>query len=157
MPNLNSYPFILIAYTHGFENGLRCNGSTYISNHNCNLFRNSLFYSTACLIGKELGPALIENGCKTFVGFNEESEVFEKVYFRDICLNCDNYALKLLMISDKTIGQSFEAMKRYYTDQIDHLIEIGEDPVFIASMRANREALVCIGDRNLRKEDLYIP
>lgn len=156
IPQLNSYPFIFIAYTHGIENALRCNGSSFISKHNCTHFKNSLFYSTACLIGKELGPELIHKGCKTFVGFNEESEVFEKPAFREIFMECDNYALKLFMISDSTIGQSFEAMKRYYNGQIDHLMELGEDPVFIASLTANREALICIGDKNLKKEDLYI-
>jgi hypothetical protein len=156
IPQLNSYPFVFIAYTHGIENGLRCNGSTFISKHNCIHFKNSLFYSTACLIGRELGPELINKGCRTFVGFNEESVVFDNATFRDIFLKCDNYALKLFMISDKTIGQSFEAMKQYYTSQIDRLMELGEDPVFIGSLTANREALICIGDMYLKKEDMNI-
>lgn len=156
IPQLNSLPFIFIAYTHGTDNGLRCNGSSFISKHNCAHFKNSLFYSTACLIGKELGPELIKRGCKTFIGFKEESEVFENAAFREIFLECDNYALKLFMISNSTIGQSFDAMKKYYTDKIDRLMELGEDPVFISSLTANREALVFIGDENLKKEDLYL-
>ena len=156
IPPLNSKPYVFIAYTHGIENGLRCNGSSFISKHNCTHFKNSLFYSTACLIGKELGPELIDKGCKTFVGFNEETVVFENAAFREKFMECDNYALKLFMISDNTIGQSFEAMKQHYTNQIDRLMELGEDPLFIGSLTANREALICIGDKNLKKEDLYI-
>jgi hypothetical protein len=156
MPILNSKPFIFIAYTHGVDDGLRCNGDSFISVNNCQHFINSLFYSTACLIGKKLAPELINQGCKTFIGFKEASEVFENASYRQIFIECDNFALKMFMISDTSIGESFDAMKNYYTNKIDRLMEFGEDPLYIASLIANREALICIGDKNLKKEDLFV-
>jgi hypothetical protein len=153
---LNSNPFVFIAYTHGIEDGLRCNGNSFVSVDNCDQFINSLFYSTACLIGKKLAPQLIDKGCKAFVGFREESEVFENATYRQTFIECDNFALKMFMISDTSIGQSFEAMKNHYTNKIDRLMEFGEDPLFISTLTANREALICMGDKNLKKEDFFV-
>lgn len=156
IPNLNSNPFIFIAYAHGVDNELRCNGSPFVTMDNCHHFVNSLFYSTACLIGEKLAPELINNGCKVFIGFKEESEVFENTLFRQTFIECDNYALKMFMTTDNSIGQSFNAMKDHYTNKIDRSVEFGEDPLFIGSLTANREALVCFGDKNLKKEDFFV-
>jgi hypothetical protein len=157
IPQLNPNPFIFIAYSHGIDNGLRCNGGSFVSIDNCAHFSNSLFYSTACLVGKKLAPALIEKGCRTFVGFNEETTViFEDPSYRQTFIECDNYAFKMFMTSDASIGQSFEAMKNHYTNKIDRAVELGEDIVFISFLRENRDDLVCLGDKNLKKEDLFI-
>ena len=156
IPQFNPNPFIFIGYTHGADDGLRCGGSTFVSIDNCHHFSNSLFYSTACLIGKKLAPELIRKGCKTFIGFNEESEVFESTSYRQTFIECDNFALKMFMTSDASVGESFDAMKNHYTNQIDRLLELGGDPIFIGALAANREALVCLGDKTLKKEDLFV-
>ena len=156
IPQLNSNPFIFIAFTHGIDDGLKCNGSTFVSIGNCGHFSNSLFYSTACLIGKRLAPELIDKGCKAFIGFREASEVFQNSSYRQTFIECDNFALKMFLTSDTTIGQSFDSMKNYYTSKIKHFIELGEDPLFIGALNANREALICLGDKNLKKEDFFL-
>jgi hypothetical protein len=156
IPRINSNPFIFVAYTHGVDNELRCNGVPFVSVNNCRHFVNSLFYSTACLIGKKLAPELIDKGCKAFIGFKEESEVFQNASYRQTFIECDNYALKMFMTSDTTIGKAFDSMKNHYTNKIDYLIKLGEDPLFIAVLIASREALVCLGNQNLRKEDLFL-
>ena len=99
IPLLNSNPFLFISYNHGVEDELKCGGSSFISIDNCHHFRNSFFYSTACHIGKKLAPELIRNGCKTFIGFKEASEVFEHTSFRQTFIQCDNFALKMFMTS----------------------------------------------------------
>ena len=153
---LNSSPFIFIAYTHGIDDGLRCSGYSFVSMDNCGHFSNSLFYSTACLIGKKLAPELISKGCKAFIGFKEESEVFQNALYQQVFIDCDNYALKMFLTSDTTLGQAFDSMKNHYTNKIDHLMELGESTFFIATLVANREALVCLGDKNLKKEDFFV-
>lgn len=155
IPIISVNPFIFIAYTHGIKDGLRCNGGSFVSVGNCQHFINSLFYSTACLIGKKLGPELINRGCKAFVGFKEESEVFQNVSYRRTFMECDNFAIKMFISSGASIGESFDAMKNYYTTKIDRLMEFGEDPLFIGALTANRESLVFLGDRALKKEDLF--
>jgi hypothetical protein len=156
IPQINSNPFIFIAYTHGIDDGLKCNGVSFVSTGNCHHFTNSLFYSTACLIGRKLAPELINKGCKAFIGFKEESEVFQNASYRKIFIECDNYALKMFLTSDTTVEQSFNSMKNHYTNKIDHLMELGEDPLFIGALIANREALICLGDKNLKKENFFV-
>lgn len=157
IPQINSNPFIFIAYTHGIDNGLKCQGASFISIDNCHHFANSLFYTTACLVGRELAPELINKGCITFIGFKEESEVFHNVSYRNTFIECDNYALKMFMTSDTSIGKAFNSMKDHYTNKIDRLMELREDPLFIGALTANREALICLGNKELKKEDLFVP
>lgn len=157
IPLLNSNPFIFIAYAHGKDDALRCSGYSFVSKDNCHHFSNSLFYSTACLIGRKLAPELIDKGCKVFVGFNEETTViFENPPYRRTFMECDNFAFKMFIISDSTIGQAFDAMKSYYTNRIDRAIELGEDILYISFLRENRDALLCLGDMDLKKEDFFV-
>ena len=157
IPQNNPNPFVFIAYTHGDDGGLTCSGDFFVFKDNCLHFSNSLFYSTACLIGKRLAPALIKSGCKTFVGFNEEIRVLhEKPSYRDIFIKCDNFALKMFLTSEATVGQAFQAMKNNYTNKIDRADELGEDFVFISFLRESRDALVCLGNKNLKKEELFV-
>ncbi len=157
IPKLNSNPFIFIAYTHGIDDGLKCCGASFVSMNNCYHFANSLFYSTACLIGRKLAPELISRGCKTFIGFKEESEVFQNASYRQTFIECDNYALKMFITSDTTVEQAFNSMKNHYTNKIDRLMEFGEDPLFIGALIANREALICLGNKKLKKSDFFVP
>jgi hypothetical protein len=156
IPRLNPTPFLFVAYTHGVEDGLICNGNAFVSTNNSHNFENSLFYSTACLVGKELAPDLINKRCRAFIGFKDESKVlFEDSSYRKVFMDCDNYALKKFMMSDTTIEEAFEAMKKYYTTKIDHYLSI-KDLLVAGDLVENREALVCLGDKNLKKEDLFI-
>lgn len=151
----NSRPFIYIAYSHGNSTQFRCNGMPYISSLNARNFINSFFYSTACLTGKELAYDLVKNGCKVFVGYKEPSQVFLKEEYRNISINCDNYAIKMFLVMDVTIGEAVNSMKRYINREIDKLDAKAEDPIYISALMANREALVCIGDSSIKKSDIY--
>ena len=103
-----------------------------------------------------MAPELINRGCRSFIGFTEETTViFENPQHKEAFIECDNFALKLFMVSNTSIGQAFEAMKNHYTKKIDRAIELGEDILYISFLRDNRDALVCLGDKNLKKEDLY--
>lgn len=156
IPQLNSDPFVFVSYMHGIDDGLKCGGGFFISTNNCHHFTNSFFYSTACLIGRKLAPELIVKGCKAFIGFKEESEVFKNASYRQTFIECDNYALKMFITSNKTIGEAFVAMKDHYTKKIDRSLELGESPLFIGALIANREALVCLGNDTLKKEDFFV-
>lgn len=151
---LTPNPFIFVAYSHGIEDALKCKGDSFISLNNCHHFIHSLFYSTACLIGRELGNELITKGCKAFIGFIEKSTVSFVEQFQRTFIQCDNYALHAFMTMDNiTIGGAFEMMKDFYTSQIDRILELG-DPICAGYLMKNRDALVCLGDKNLKKENL---
>lgn len=148
-------PFIFIVYTHGNEKALCCNGANYVSENNSHHFKNSLFYSTACLVGKKLAPNLIEHGCKAFIGFTEESQAFEKDDYKEISINCDNAGIKALLSTKITVEQAFDMMKSYYSQQIDKFNEV-KDILFAAELTANREALILLGNGSLTKDDFDI-
>lgn len=149
-------PFVFIAYTHGSENGLVVNGNSFVSRNNSHYFKDSLFYSTACLVGKGLAMDLIGEGCKAFVGFSEESEVFAKSHIRKIFIDCDNYALKMFLTTNATIGDSVKAAKQYYSSKIDKLLEFKENVLFVSALVNSRDSLICEGNKDLIKEDLFI-
>lgn len=151
----NSKPFIYIAYTHGNQNEFVCNGIPYICARNTINFNNSFIYSTACYTGKKIAHNLLEDGCVTFVGYKDASHVFINENYRRISINCDNYALKMFLLMDVTIEDAVNSMKRYITSKIDKLEEFHEDPLYMASLVANREALVCLGNKALKKKDVY--
>lgn len=151
----NNKPFIVISYTHGAPTKLSCNGVPLVYSSNTHLFANSLFYSTACLVGRQLAYELINNGCKTFVGFKEESLVPVNEEYHTIFINCENYALKMFLLMNVTIGDAFNSMKNYMNQQIDKLIEIYGDPICASFLNANKEAFICIGDTTIKKEDMF--
>lgn len=152
----NSKPFVYIAYSHGNQNEFRCNGMPYICSLNVKYFTNSFLYSTACHTGKKIAYDLIDKGCITFVGYKETSHAFLKEEYRRISINCDNYALKMFLLMDVTIEEAVNSMKRYITQHIDRLDEFKENPLYMAKLVANREALVCIGNSLLKKGDILI-
>lgn len=152
----NKTPFVVVSYTHGSPIRLICNGLPIVCSLNSHLFVNSLFYSTACFVGRELAYELISKGCKTFIGFKEESLVPVNELYHDIFINCESFALKLFFLENVTIGYAFNSMKAYMETQVDRLIEVYNDPFCASFLNANKDALICIGDENIKKEGMFI-
>jgi len=150
-------PFVFIAYSHGNEKALRCRSNSYVEKGvNTHNFAKSLFYTTACLTGKELGNDLIKNGCWAFIGYDSETIAFLEDSKKKISINCDNVGIMVFLTEDITIFDAFNKMKNYYTQQIDKALEF-EDILFVANLVKMREALVFFGNKKLRKKDLSIP
>lgn len=155
LPNENSNPFVFVAYTHGNEDSLYCNHLPFVSDKNSNLLKNSLFYSTACKIGINLGHNLIINGCFTFVGFDDLSWVFNDPANWKINIDCDNYALILFLTKDIEIKEAVNLSKSYHENRIDYLRQIGENPLYMTALNKNKNALICLGNQNLMRSDLF--
>lgn len=143
-----SLPFIFVVYTHGRPSAFTCNGLSYVDKENVNNFQGALVYSTACSAGKYLGQDLISAGCKAFIGFCEESNVFIDDDHRNISKNCDQSGLFQFLSSDKTLQECFEDMKGYYNSHIDKLT-MSKDILYRAELLANREALTLLGDASI--------
>jgi hypothetical protein len=156
IPTYHPDPFVFIAYSHGNEIALCCRGNCYIEkNINAQHFRNSLFYTSACSVGKDLGPHLIEQGCLSFIGYESEINAYKKNERKDISKKCDNAGIIAFLSGDLTIYDSYKRMKNYYTQQIDKLEDI-KDIMFAMDLIHARESLVCLGNENLKKEDLFV-
>lgn len=155
MQHYNPDPFVFIAYSHGINNALRCAGNSYVlKGSNSNRFISTLFYTNACLTAVELGQDLIDNGCHTYIGYDEEIEAFTADRYMQTSIQCDNAGLKYFFAKNGTIGEAVTAMKQYYTQNIDKLSDF-KDMMYAGFLTAAREALVIKGNTNLKKEDLY--
>lgn len=141
---LETVPAIVTAFSHGIAHELSHNGKAYLKQQNASSFINTLFYTNACWAGLKLGHILIETGCLSFIGYNNEVFVIRGHYdtFRD----CDNYGIKCFLQGDST-GTAFEKMKAFYTEKIDELY--ADDLVASARLRRNRDSLVIIGSKDL--------
>lgn len=152
---INTTPFIFIAYSHGNENALRCNGNSYVKKGvNTRNFSKSLFYTNSCLSGKHLGEELIDNGCLAFIGYVEEIEAPLNKEYENVSINCDNSGIKTFLSDDIPISKAFQRMRNYYTKNIDKYNMI--DPIFAAMLVRNRESLILHGNNDLKKEDLFV-
>jgi len=149
-------PFIFIAYSHGNEQALYCRGNNYVEkNINTYIFLNSLFYTTACSVGKELGDDLIDKGCSVFIGYKKEKIIFPEKIKQEISTLCDNAGIIEFLSNDITIYEAFKKMEDIYTQQIDNLIN-ADDMLFAANLVDARESLVFFGKHNLKKGDFFI-
>jgi len=156
IPQYNSNPFIFVAYSHGNEKALYFGNCRYVEKDvNIHNFANSLFYTTACSVGKELGAHLIENGCLAFIGYDETVSAYKLTEKKDISKNCDNAGIIEFLSDDITIWEAYMRMRNYYTQQINKFENL-EDMMFAGDLVEARDALVCLGDKNLKKENLFV-
>ena len=152
LSEFKNIPFIIIAYTHGNENSLVANGSRFITvDNDTSFFNNSFFYTNSCLSGKVLGPELIKQNCKVFIGYDSTITAFKNEN-SNISLKCDNIGILLFLTSDITAYDAYFAMIKLYTQEYDKLLANG-DPLSAGLLIQNREALVFYGEKELKKED----
>jgi hypothetical protein len=157
IPSYNTSPFIFVAYSHGNEKALCCGSNCYVEKDvNAHHFVNSLFYTTACSAGKELGNHLIEKGCLAFVGYKTEINAYRQEGKKEISRNCDNAGIIAFLSENITIREAYKRMKNYYTQHIDRLFNV-KDMVFAGNLVKARESLICLGNKDLKKEDLFLP
>lgn len=147
----DSKEFCFVAYSHGSRNAVICTGEAYVkANENTHLFNNSLFYSNACLCGRELKVDLIQNGCKAFIGSKDEIKVL--LLDPNLSAKLDNYALMVFIETDKTIHEAYNSMLNHYDYEIDKLNELEKGLGFgkAAYLIEARDSLVFDGDKNLK-------
>lgn len=151
---LKEIPFLWISFSHGNEKSIKFNGSALIDAGDDNsLFTNTFFYTNSCLSGKYLGPDLIKQKCKVFIGYDNSVIAFKNDN-QDISLKCDTIGITSFLTSDFSAYQAFEQIRQYYTQQANKLFDFG-DPLSSGLLINAREALVFHGERNLKKEDLF--
>jgi hypothetical protein len=156
MPTYRPNPFVFVAYSHGNEKALCCQNNNYIEKDvNAHYFENSLFYTTACSVGKELGLHLIDKGCLAFVGYKSEIYVYKQDEKKQISRNCDNAGIIAFLSENITILEAYTKMKNYYTQEIDRLTNL-KDMLFAGELVVARDSLIYFGNGNLKKEDLFI-
>lgn len=142
--------FIFLAYSHGNDDSLVVNGShPYISiNVNNNRFTDSLFYACACHTGKILGQSLVDSGCASYIGYQDEFKVWG--YNTAPFVECANYGYKLFL-EGHDVETIIIMMKSKYDD---HINNYNNDYFGAANLLSNRNALIARGNLQLKITDL---
>lgn len=140
--------FIFLSYSHGSENELLANGEVpFVSAENANSFSNSFFYTCSCHAGKTLAITLIDEGCLSFIGYNNKFGVWD--FNRPPFIECANFGIKLFLegIASEDI---LIRMQEKYTEHIDNY---NNDIFGSAILLSNRRALRHLGN-NITIQDL---
>jgi len=154
--HINAYSgdkFIFVGLSHGNEEELLTHNCVFVSASNNTSFNQSLFYTTACSSGKKLGKSLIDNGCITYVGYDDEVGVQESYY--DVFIKCENYVLLKFLNQGISIKDAYDEMISFYNSEIDRL-SLGtiNDVIVAGYLTENRDCLTLMGNSNLRIFDL---
>ena len=150
--SFNEENFGFVGLSHGNDCQLLTENEVYVDINNILHFKNSLFYSTACSTGIELGQELIKNDCKCFVGFKDDTyATYEDFY--DVYIECENYCLKDFFDSQNTIKESFDKMLAHFDKKIFEL-ENQNEILVAMELIGNRDSFVLYGNTALTKLDL---
>jgi len=134
--------FIFLAYSHGNDDALAINIVTpYISSTiNADKFKDSFFYTCSCHTGKILGKALVDNGCSSYIGYNDKFTVWG--YNTQPFVECANYGFKLFLQGDD-VDTVIKKMKDKYDE---HFENYNNDLIGAAFLLSNKNALVAHGN-----------
>lgn len=146
---LNEANFIFVAYSHGNEDALVSTHGTYLNVENAYFLSNSLFYSSACLVGVNLANRLIEQNCLAVVAYEDEFKLPYNSEYDKFFIECENYGIIQFLTSDETLGEIHEKMIEFYNTNIDELYN--HNAVAAQFLTDNRDNLIVLGDKNLQK------
>lgn len=114
------------------------------------IFNNKLLYAISCSCAKQLKGCLIENGLKSFWGYQNELNFWPGY---PIYVKCAVSGM-VRLIEGKTIKEAKENMLAQYDSSIGELTAMGTDPLVAAYLLDNKESLVVTGEDNLTLDDL---
>jgi hypothetical protein len=147
---------IFVGFTHGSCDclGTEDGSSIFVNYDNAALFTNSCFYTTACSCGEELGKILVHKGCRVFIGYDDVVSVDDE--FEEIFMNCENYAIKEFISTNKSWNEVLIEAKEYFTKEADILLDEGGYFGSLAGseLLQNRDKFCLYGDGSIRLSDL---
>jgi hypothetical protein len=150
---VNDNLFIFAAATHGDSDCLvNSQSDVFIDRTIAGAFRNSFFYSTACCAGSILGPELLQNGCLSFIGYDDISTAPSDENYNALFINCEFYALFQFLSTTNSVQQVYSDMLVEFENQIDLLFESDEIITGI-ELQKNYYCLILLGNGQLTQND----
>lgn len=150
---LNGQRFCFVGLSHGNCDMLLTDNDVYISENNCHLFNEALFYSLGCETAMNLGTKLIDNGCSAFVGYYDDSYATYD-HFHDVYISCETHALKQFLTTDATIGDAFDSMIDNYDVEIQKMVDANEI-LMAMELTHNKDCMAILGNEDLVQADLH--
>lgn len=135
-------PFIFLAYSHGYDDSLECDEGAYVDINNSYFFGNSFFYTFSCKSGNELGPSLISQKCKNFIGYNDNASVIltDLPYF----VECANSGIKCFFEKQNSL-EAYKLMLDKYEEVVDRIkAQENIDDDIISTLTSNKNALILL-------------
>lgn len=149
----NGQKFCFVGCSHGNCDMLLTNNEVYVSESNCHLFNEALFYSLGCETAMNLGTKLIENGCSAFVGYYDDSyATYDQ--FHDLYISCETHALKQFLTTEVSIGEAFDAMIANYDVEIQKMVDANEI-LMAMELTHNKDCMAILGNEDLVQADLH--
>lgn len=139
----NRDSIVFAAYSHGDEAGQLNNSSSgvYISTRvNCERFRNSFFYTVSCHSATVLGSKLIQDGCRTFIGYKSLFHYWDGYKSFPECANFGFFRF----VEDCSSETACREMVDHYNLHIDELY--AENYLIASLLMKNRDALTHLGE-----------
>lgn len=148
---LNDFPACVIA-AHGDERSIanEKNKDIVSTDTDNSIYNNKLLYAISCSCAKQLKGSLMENGLKSFWGYQNKLNFWSGYPSYVKCAVSGMVSL----IEGKTIKEAKEDMLAQYDSSIVELSATETDPLVAAYLLDNKESLVITGDDNLTIDDL---
>jgi hypothetical protein len=147
--DFNSKPFLFIGISHGNESELLTSSSILVDSNNSMNFTNSFFYTAACLCGIELGPRLILEKCKCFIGYIKKVQIVSG--HEASFIECENQGIEAFCKHSKTTKESFDSIVEKYNSAIDKYLTSSDinDVIIASTLVSNKDSLIILGDYDL--------
>ena len=154
---LKADPFLFVGLSHGDDTGnyLRTENDTYVSPSNSVNFTNSFFYTTGCNAGLDLRANLLQHGCKVFIGYTNNSKAPLNEDYNSLFIDCELFALKQFLSSNRTINELFNEMMNFTQNKIDWLFEKNEI-VEAMDLQSNKDCMIVDGNSSLTRLDFIL-
>ena len=154
---LKADPFLFVGLSHGDDTGnyLLTENDAYVSPDNAVNFTNSFFYTTGCNAGLDLRANLLQKGCKVFIGYTNNSKAPLNEDYNSLFIDCELFALKQFLSSDRTINELFNEMMNFTQTKIDWLFENNEI-VEAMDLQSNKDCMIVDGNSSLTRLDFVL-
>jgi hypothetical protein len=155
-------PVCLFLNGHGTSHRVTgFNNETLISLQDGKKLKNKIIYALSCRSGLTLGPCLVDQGLKTYIGYKDDfifivdetkldnplTDEIAKLYLEPA------YSVTSCLIEGKTTGEAFEESQKKFQENINFLLTTEspeDDKDLVPYLYWDMQHQVCLGDKGAR-------
>lgn len=138
---------------HGMESrAYTCNSNEVlylVDDYDAEEVSGKIVHLLSCGVGSELGPNMVEKGCRAFFGYSEDFSLIDEA--ADVFLECDS-AIDIGLIQGLTAGEVYERVVALFKQRIEEFRQKRQH-YFAAWLLFNLESL-CAPSKNQKWGDV---